>query len=557
MGNILASSSITLTTGATMIGRALARNGAVTLDTNAITIPGSITVVKNAAGGDGVFTFTSNFGLASLTTAGGTASQTFSNLTPSANGGSYSVSETVPAGWTQTSATCTSGTPAAITVISGATTTCTIVNTLVAPPATGSITVVKNTSGGDGVFTFTSNFGLASLTTSGGTASQTFAGLAPGGAYSVTETAPAGWTQTSATCTSGTPAAITVVSGATTTCTIVNTLVAPPATGSITVVKHRIGGVDSVFAFTSNFGLTSLTTAGGTASQTFGGLTPGGGYGVSETVSAGWTQTSATCTSGTPVAITVVSGATTTCTFTNTAVAPLTGSITVVKNTVGGNGAFAFASNFGLTSMTTVGGTVSQTFSGLTPGGSYTFTETVPSGWTQTSAPCTNGTSAAIVVVAGATTTCVITNTHGAPPVGAITVVKSTVGGDGVFTFASNFGLASLTTAGGAASQTFSGLTPGGAYSVSETVPAGWTQTSAACTSGTPAAITVVSGATTTCTIVNTRAAPPATGSIAVVKNTVGGNGAFAFTSNFGLTSMTTEGGTDSQTLSGLTPGGS
>lgn len=38
-GNILALSSITVTTGATLQGRALARNGAVTLDTNAITVP--------------------------------------------------------------------------------------------------------------------------------------------------------------------------------------------------------------------------------------------------------------------------------------------------------------------------------------------------------------------------------------------------------------------------------------------------------------------------------------------------------------------------------------
>src|SRR6185436_9738353 len=36
-GNILALSSITLTTGATVTGRALARNGAVTLDSNTVT----------------------------------------------------------------------------------------------------------------------------------------------------------------------------------------------------------------------------------------------------------------------------------------------------------------------------------------------------------------------------------------------------------------------------------------------------------------------------------------------------------------------------------------
>jgi hypothetical protein len=38
-GNILALTSITLVTGASLTGRALARNGAVTLDTNAITVP--------------------------------------------------------------------------------------------------------------------------------------------------------------------------------------------------------------------------------------------------------------------------------------------------------------------------------------------------------------------------------------------------------------------------------------------------------------------------------------------------------------------------------------
>jgi len=39
LGNILALTSITLNTGASMSGRALARNGAVTLDTNALALP--------------------------------------------------------------------------------------------------------------------------------------------------------------------------------------------------------------------------------------------------------------------------------------------------------------------------------------------------------------------------------------------------------------------------------------------------------------------------------------------------------------------------------------
>jgi len=82
---------------------------------------------------------------------------------------------------------------------------------------------------------------------------------------------------------------------------------------------------------------------------------------VSETLPlpSGWTQTSASCNNGTLTAVTVVAGVTTICTFTNTYVAP-TGSIQVVKNTVGGNGTFPFTSNFGLTSpLITSGNTAS------------------------------------------------------------------------------------------------------------------------------------------------------------------------------------------------------
>jgi len=538
-GNILASASISATTGASITGRLLAETGAVTLDTNTITIPGAITVVKNTVGGDGTFAFTDNFGLASLTTAGGTATSTTSTLTP---GGVYSVSETVPVGWTQTSATCTNGTPAAITVVGGATTTCTFTNTFV--PPTGSIMVVKNTVGGNGTFAFTSNFGLVSpLTTTGNTVSQTIAGLAPGAGYTLSETVPAGWNLTSATCTSGTPTGVIVAAGATTTCTFTNT-----QQGAIRVVKNALGG-DGTFSFTSNFGVTSLTTVGGSASQTVSGLTPGGAYNVSETVPAGWTQTGATCTTGSAAAVTVLPGATTTCTFTNA----LPASIKVVKNAVGGDGTFAFTSNFGLTSLTTIGGTASQTFSNLNPssGGFYSVSETVPANWTQTSASCTNGTPAAVIVAPGAMTTCTFTNTQQ----GAIKVVKNTVGGNATFAFTSNFGLTSLTTSGGTASQTFSNVTPGGVYSLTETVPTGWTQTSATCTAGTPTAITVAPGVTTTCVITNTIGAPPAVGLITVVKNTVGGNGTFAFSSNFGLTSLTTSAGTASQTFNNLTPG--
>src|SRR4030095_2009519 len=59
-GNILALTSITLTTGAAMEGRLLARNGAVTLDSNTITTPNSAAscILQSAAVVTGPYTDT-------------------------------------------------------------------------------------------------------------------------------------------------------------------------------------------------------------------------------------------------------------------------------------------------------------------------------------------------------------------------------------------------------------------------------------------------------------------------------------------------------------------
>ena len=87
---------------------------------------GSLTVVKNAVGGDGTFEFTSQaLGNFSLTTTNGTAQRTFADLAP----GTYAVSETVPAGWKLTAATCSDGSnPASIGIVAGESVTCTFAN---------------------------------------------------------------------------------------------------------------------------------------------------------------------------------------------------------------------------------------------------------------------------------------------------------------------------------------------------------------------------------------------------------------------------------------------
>ncbi|MGH9891309.1 MAG: prealbumin-like fold domain-containing protein, partial [bacterium] len=135
-----------------------------------------------------------------------------------------------------------------------------------------------------------------------------------------------------------------------------------------------------------------------------------------------------TSTSARTATIDVDAGESVTCTYTNTK----RGSVTVVKNTVGGDGTFAYTSTLDLTSLTTSSGTISQTFNDLQPG-SFTVTETDPApAFDFTSLVCSdpdNGTStsartATIDVDAGESVTCTYTNTKR----GMVTVGKTVSG---------------------------------------------------------------------------------------------------------------------------------
>lgn len=87
---------------------------------------------------------------------------------------------------------------------------------------------------------------------------------------------------------------------------------------------------------------------------------------------------------------------------------PTTGSLTVQKDTIGGNGTFSFNGDGGVGAfqITTTSNTGSKTFTNLTPG-TYHIVESVQAKWTQTDTEC-----ASVVVVAGASPTCVITNAN-------------------------------------------------------------------------------------------------------------------------------------------------
>jgi hypothetical protein len=75
-----------------------------------------------------------------------------------------------------------------------------------------------------------------------------------------------------------------------------------------------------------------------------------------------------------------------TCTFTN----GLEGSLTIVKNTLGGDGSFDFTSDLpgGQFNIITSNNTGARVFSNALPEGTYSVTEVVPDGWDLTGLVC-------------------------------------------------------------------------------------------------------------------------------------------------------------------------
>ena len=190
--------------------------------------PATIVLRKNTVGGNGSFGFTATGnGLSntSITTLGGTGSQTYSNLSGNSAGGSRSFAELVPAGWIGTGSSCavtvagdglssmgtaTTGTVAAggtmttnITNLGmGATVTCTFTNDLLP-----TLSIVKTIQGtGTATFTFPVTGANALNPTITPPAAPSQASFGPVtinvGASTISEaTPPTGWTLTDAVCT--------------------------------------------------------------------------------------------------------------------------------------------------------------------------------------------------------------------------------------------------------------------------------------------------------------------------------------------------------------------
>jgi hypothetical protein len=372
-------------------------------------------------------------------TINGTGSQNLISFAP----GTLDLKEAIPANWKLDSASCViqsvpttaTGTPtttavngaanAGVTGLSiqaGLETICTFTDS----KQLGSIKIVKNSVGGDAKFTFNptgfnSNASF-DLTTSSGTAQQTFQGLAPGSGYSITESATAGFVANGAVCDSGsTIAAITVVAGQTTTCTFTNN-----KESTLKLVKHVTndnGGTAMVANFTLKADATTFVSG---TSQV---VTPAT-YALSESGPSGYTASAWSCTgfvsgSVTGSSVTIGIGENVTCEITNDDNAA---TLIVIKHVINDNGGAATASQFTMTinDVTASGG---NSFAGaespgttktLTTVGSYSVSESGPLGYTATYSTDCSGT-----IALGETKTCTVTNDDAKASPGGSTVQKA------------------------------------------------------------------------------------------------------------------------------------
>jgi uncharacterized repeat protein (TIGR01451 family) len=336
--------------------------------------------------------------------------------------GTYSASETVPAGWDLTSATCSDGSsPSAIDLGAGETVTCTFTNT-----KRGHIIVDKNTVPAGDPQSFSFDAGGAgyadfSLTHAAAPNDQV---LVPG-TYSVSETVPAGWDLTSATCSDGSsPSSIGLAAGETVTCTFVNT-----KRGTIIVEKQTSpDGASGSFTFTGS----AAGSIGDGGQIVVGDLVPGTYTSTEADPGSDWVLNNIVCdddnSSGNVGSRTATfaldPGETVKCTFFNSQ----RGRITVIKQVVNDDGdtTFDFTSDYG--DPFTLGDGESNTSSALDKG-SYAVGETLPDGWELMSIECqgtggssgtADGTSANIDLTDGGTVSCLFTN--GRP---SISIVKT------------------------------------------------------------------------------------------------------------------------------------
>ena len=329
----------------------------------------------------------------------------------------------------------------------------------------------------------------------------------------------------------------------------------PLATGTITVQVDAQPDDAQDFSYTAagaglsptSFSLDDDTNATLSHQRVYSNVTPGSGYSFTQgAVPAGWDLSSSTCNDGSPITnVNVSAGEHVTCTFTN----KRRGQIIVIEDAQPDDAQdFAFTAGGGLSPTTfslddDADGTLSntRTFTSVVARNAYTLAQTpTPSGWAPASASCSDGSPVTNIDV-GPTET--VTCTFVSQKQGSVTIVKDAQPND-----AQDF---AFTAAGGLSPSTFSldddsdgtlsntrafPNVNAGTYSVSETLPSGWTQSGATCSDGSPiTAIAVSAGENVTCTFTNQKQ-----GQIIIIEDATPNDPQdFNFTAGGGLTPTT------------------
>ena len=463
--------------------------------------------------------------------------------------GTYSTSETVPAGWAQTGATCSDGSPAnAIAVGPGETVTCTFSNA-----RQPTLTVIKHVVNDNGGSATASQWSMHVQSGGSEVTGSPFNGAeSPGttltlaaGSYNVSESGgPAGYAATfSGACDSS--GNVSLALGDTKTCTITNNDVGP----TLTVIKHVVND-NGASATASQWSMHIKSGGSDVSGSPFAGAeSPGttrtlsvGSYVVSESDGpSGYSQTGISGDCNASGAVTLALGESKTCTITNNDVAP---TLTVIKHVVNDNGGSAVASSWSMHVQSGGSDVSGSPFPGAeSPGttktlssGAYVISESGgPSGYAATiGGDCDS--SGNVVLGPGQSKTCTITNNDVAP---TLTVIKHVVNDNGGSATASQWSMHVKSGGSDVSGSPFPGAeSPGttktlssGSYVVSESGgPSGYAATISGDCSGS-GAVTLSPGQNKTCTITNNDIAPGLT----VIKHVVNDNGGSATASQWSM----------------------
>ncbi|MGO1003647.1 DUF7507 domain-containing protein [Lysobacter sp. CA196] len=298
----------------------------------------------------------------------------------------------------------------------------------------------------------------------------------------------------------------------------------PTSQASLTLVKtvtNDNGGTATIANFPlAAAGPTPIAGVSGSATVTNASVAPGV-YALSETTVTGYTAGAWSCTGGSLSGsnLTLADGDVATCTINNNDQAA---ALTLVKTVTNDNGGTAVATAWtlqaaGPTNISGATGAAAVTNAPVSSG-NYTLSETGgPSGYTASTYSCVINGGAAVVsnnltLAVGDTATCTINNNDQAA---TLTLVKTVTNDNGGTSTVVNFPLAAagptpISGVSGTAAVTNASVSAG-TYALSETNVAGYTAGPWGCTAGTlsGSSLTLASGVSATCTIVNDDVPPP------------------------------------------------